>query len=250
MEVAFKSTWLKNLSSLNGHDAPVSNHSSGETCWTELKVSERVWDDAVDWFRYRMWVRALQAYSLHKENSPPLPESPWSSQPRSTAPGGHKPWTHPNDCVCLPPLLDESIRLTPTKTCREVSSQSERRILQASLSPSSSPGPATKNSSMVEWTVTPSPCSVSLGYGADAFFPLQRFANASLRIRHKLCRMSSFLLFFLHISLSFTLSLLVFLLRLPPSSLLLPGGREIIQTQCILQALWSVLQPASNDTLV
>lgn len=26
-----------------------------------------------------------------------------------------------------------------------------------------------------------------LSYGADAFFPLQRFANASLRIRAKVC---------------------------------------------------------------
>ncbi len=160
--------------------------------------------------------------------------------PRSTAPGGHKPWTHPTDCVCLPPLLDESIRLTPTKTCREVSSQSERRILQASLSPSSSPGLATKNSNMVEWTVTPSPCSVSLGYGADAFFPLQRFANASLRIRPKLCRMSSFLLFFAHFSLFQSVSS-----SLSPSFAsflnVAAGGREIIQTQCILQALWSVL---------
>ncbi len=144
------------------------------------------------------------------------------------------------DCVCLPPLLDESIRLTPTKTCREVSSQSERRILQASLSPSSSPGLATKNSNMVEWTVTPSPCSVSLGYGADAFFPLQRFANASLRIRPKLCRMSSFLLFFAHFSLFQSVSS-----SLSPSFAsflnVAAGGREIIQTQCILQALWSVL---------
>lgn len=134
------------------------------------------------------------------------------------------------------------------KTRHEVPSRPERENARAPRGPSSSPGLASKNSSMVEWTLTLSPHSVSLGYGADAFFLLQRFANASPRIRLKLCSLSSLLLFTLFsLSRSFSLCL-------SPSfsyfSLLLPGGREIIQTRCILQALWSVLQPASNDTLV
>lgn len=72
--------------------------------------------------------------------------------------------------------------------------------------PPSSPGLASKNSSMVEWTLTLSPHSVSLGYGADAFFLLQRFANASPRIRLKMCSLS-YLLLFTHFSLSRSLSL-------------------------------------------
>lgn len=92
------------------------------------------------------------------------------------------------------------------KTHHEVPSRSECKKARAPRGPSSSPGQASKNSSMVEWTLTLSPHSVSLGYGADAFFLLQRFANASPRIRLKLCSLSSLLLF-THFSISRSTSL-------------------------------------------